>query len=179
MASRWLLAFVAGLLLVSGCSSSPYVSGYTYYPQPATVEVLRRGSNLPPPLSVLVSILGIHRGDPKHSIPYSVVVRMRFENIGQSRVSFDPRTLELVTGTLRSFPPPIVEPPQPVELAPGQRRELTAYFPFPPNTKASQMNLKNLRLRWEVKIDAYTVPQTALFERVERDEYYPETDLNY
>ena len=178
MASRWLLGIVAGLLLVSGCSSSPYIPGYTYYPQPSTVEVIRRGSNQPSPLAVLVSILGVHNGDPKHGIPYSVVVRMRFENIGQSRISLDPRTLELVTGTLRSFLPPVVEPPQPVELAPGQRHGLTAYFPFPPNTKASQMNLKNLRLRWEVKIDGYTVPQTALFERVPRD-YYTDTDVYY
>jgi hypothetical protein len=80
-----------------------------------------------------------------------------------------------VTGTLRPFPPPILEPPQPFELAPGQRRDLVAYFPFPPGTKASQMNLQNLRLRWEVKIDGIPVAQTALFDRVEKG-YYPEPE---
>jgi hypothetical protein len=117
MGWRVLVAISAGLLFIAGCSNSPYESGYSYFPQPATVDVRRVGSNQPSPLTVLVTVLGVRQGDPKHDIPYSVAVRMRFENIGQSRITFDPHTLELVTGTLRPFPPPILEPPQPFELA--------------------------------------------------------------
>ena len=160
----------AGLLLACGCSNSgsePYESGYTFYPQPATINVRRVGSNQPPQVTVLVTVLGVRNADPKAYVPYSVALRMRFDNVGQSRISFAPSSLELVTGTLIPFPPPVAEPPQPFELAPGERRELTAYFPFPPNTQASQMGLQNLRLRWDTKIDGVSVPQSAVFNRIE------------
>jgi len=163
----------------SGCAQPPYEPGYRYFPQPATVDVLRRDGNHQTPLTVLVSVLGVHRADPKNDIPYSVVVRMRFENVGQSHVIFDPRSLELVTGTLRPFEPPIVRPSQTLDLTPGQRQEVTAYFPFPPHVKAENMNMRNLRLRWEVKIDGVTVPQTSIFERVPGGGYEEDTDLYY
>jgi hypothetical protein len=165
-----LLTIWAGLIFLTGCSSgssSPWEAGYSYYPQPVTLNVRRVGSNQPSPLTVLATILGVRNAEPKQYIPYSVAVRIRFDNVGQSRISFDPRTLELVTGTLVSFPPAVVEPPQPFELLPDQRRDLTAYFPFPANTTASQMSLQNLRVRWEVKIDDVAVPQTAIFNRIE------------
>jgi hypothetical protein len=164
-----LIMLWAGLLVAGGCASSsgPWEEGYTFYPQPATINVRRAGTNQPPQVTVLVTILGVRNADPKAYVPYSVAARMRFDNVGQSRISFEPSSLELVTGTLVSFPPPVLEPPQPFELAPGERRELTAYFPFPPQTKASQMSLQNLRLRWESKIDGVSVPQTAIFNRVE------------
>jgi hypothetical protein len=153
----------------AGCHQQ-YVSGYSYYPQPATVEVLKRDGDQRSPLIVLAAVLGVHNVDDKAHIPYSVVVRMRFENVAKSTVSFDPASLDLVTGTLRPFPQPIARPAQPFTMKPGERRELTAYFPFPAGTSASQMNLRNLRLRWEVNIDSTIVIQTAVFERIERDD---------
>lgn len=169
---RLAVALCGLLFAASGCSQqSPYVSGYSFYPQPAVVDVVQRGAAQPmqqaqqTPLTVLASVLGIRRADPKHSIPESVAVRLRFENNGTSRVTFDPHSLELVTGTLQAFMPPITTPSYPIEIAPGQRQEVNAYFPFPPNMTASQMNLQNLRLRWEVRIDNYPVIQTALFQR--------------
>jgi hypothetical protein len=159
-----------GLVFASAGCNQPYVPGYSYYPQPATVEVLRRDGNRQTPLVVLASVLGVHNADEKTGIPYSVVVRMRFENVAQSNVTFDPKSLELVTGTLRGFPAPVVRPGQPMNLAPGDRRELTAYFPFAAGASAPQLNMRNLRLRWEVRIDSTAVIQTALFERVGRDD---------
>ena len=155
----------AAFLLACGCSSSEPT--YTFYPQPATVNIRRVGVNQPPQVTVLVTVLGVRNADPRAYVPYSVAIRMRFDNVGQSRVSFEPSSLELVTGTLVAFPPPVLEPPQPFELAPGERRDLTAYFPFPPNTQASQMDLQNLRLRWDTKIDGVNVPQSAVFNRIE------------
>lgn len=175
---RCLLSISLLALLSAGCATGPYAVGYHYYPQPVTVNVIRRGGNQAPPLTVLVSILGVRNPDAERHIPYSVAVRMRFEDLGPSRVSFDPRSLDLVTGMLRAFSPPITNPPQAIELSPGQRQEVTAYFPFPPGTKASQMDMRNLRLRWEVKIDDYPVQQTALFERVDSAPDV-DTDLYY
>ncbi|HXE56036.1 MAG TPA: hypothetical protein VN541_23625 [Tepidisphaeraceae bacterium] len=176
---KWLIGMGAPLLLLSlagGCSNSPYVSGYSYYPQPAVVQVFRRagaaqsGQASQTPLTALATVLGIHQGDQKQHIPYSVAIRLRFENNGPSRVSFDPHTLELVTGTLMAFAPPITEPPNATVLGPGQRQEFVAYFPFPPNIKADQMNLEHFRLRWQVQIDNYPVVQTALFDRAQSGE---------
>jgi len=158
---------VMGMVLAAGGCSQPYASGYTYYPQPATVEVLPREEKQRSPLMALVSVLGVHKEDQQQRIPYSVVVRMRFEIVGQSKVTFDPATLELVTGTLREFQRPRVTPPGLVTLAPGDRKVFTAYFPFPPGASVSDMNLRNLRLRWEVNIDSTPVIQTVVFERVE------------
>ena len=166
----WGMALLGAALANGGCSPQPYVSGYTYYPQPATVEVLRRDGNQRSPLMVLASVLGVHNEDAKNGIPYSVVVRMRFENVGQSKVAFDPASLELVTGTLRAFERPTVKPAGPIALPPGGRYELTAYFPFSPGVTATQMNMNNMRLRWEVTIDLNPVIQTAVFERVEGGE---------
>jgi hypothetical protein len=167
----WAIGLLGTVLVAGGCSQ-PYVSGYTYYPQPATVEVLRRNGNQRSPLMVLVSVLGVHNEDTSKGIPYSVVVRMRFENVAQSNVTFDPASLELVTGTLRPFSRPRVTPPGQMTLPPGERRELTAYFPFPGDTGVSDMNMRNLRLRWEVNIDSTPVVQTVVFERMEGDSSY-------
>jgi hypothetical protein len=154
------------LMSIGGCAPQPYVQGYAYDPKPNIVEVYHRvGTTEQTPLTVLASILGVHRADARRNIPYSVVVRLRLENSGQSLVSFDPATLELVTGTLKAFPPPQLRPPEVISLSSGQRRDVMAYFPFPPNATAHDMDLNHLRLRWEVKVDNVAVPQTALFQR--------------
>jgi len=177
VARRWMWA--AGLLgtlgVGAGCAQSNYESSYRYFPQPAVVDVVRRDSNRQAPLTVLASVLGVRRADAKQDIPASVVVRLRFENNGQSGVTFDPRSLELVTGSLRAFDPPVVRTAGPLELAPSARREVTAYFPFPPHTTAAQMNMRNLRLRWEVRIEGVVVPQSAVFDRTSGG-YYDEYD---
>jgi len=160
------IGLLGAIVTVGGCSG-PYVSGYTYYPQPATVEVLQREGNQRSPLMVLVSVVGIHNEDRRQGIPYSVVVRMRFEVVGQSKVTFNPASLELVTGTLRSFLRPRVTPAGVMTLSPADRSELTAYFPFPPDIGAADMNMRNLRLRWEVNIDSTPVIQSVVFERIE------------
>jgi hypothetical protein len=167
------------LLMAPGCATQPFVSGYYFYPQPATVEVYHRGAGQQTPLTVLASVLGVRRADTKHHIPYSMAVRLRLENNGDATIQFDPHSMELVTGTLRAFRPPLTNPAQPVDLAPGQRRDVTAYFPFPAGTTASQTNLDNLRLRWEVRIDNYSVQQTAMFERTAPDYSYDAVDQNF
>lgn len=172
------MGLLAALLACGGCATSNYEPGYRYFPQPAVVDVIRRDGNHQSPLTVLATVVGVRRADAKQDIPYSVAVRLRFENVGQSRVSFDPRSLEMVTGTLRPFDPPVVRMQGPPDINPSERREVTAYFPFPPHTTAAGMNMRNLRLRWEVRIEGAAVPQSAVFERV-TDGYYEDGDPYY
>ena len=159
------------LLSAGGCSQPAYAPGYAYYPQPAVVQVFQRSPVQQTPVTALVSVLGVRNPDPERHIPYSIAVRMRLENNGSVPVSFDPHSLELVTGMLRPFGPPITRPAYPIELAPGQRQEVTASFPFPRNTSARDMGIQNLRLRWQLRIGQYPVEQTALFERAAYDPY--------
>jgi hypothetical protein len=170
----------AGLLLLigSGCAPQPYLSGYAYAPRPAVAQVFRRGTQQSPPLTALATVIGIRRADPNRHAPAAVVIRLRFENNGPQTASFDPGTLELVTGTLQAFPRPAITPPTTIDLAAGQRADVNASFPFPPGTGPGQMDLNNLRLRWTVRVDNFPVPQTALFERAGPD-YAPEAPGPY
>lgn len=179
--SRWIAGFfgtvlIIGLLGSAGCRPSVYVRGYAFYPQPAAVEVLSRGGEQPSPLTVLISVLGVHKQDVRKNIPYSVVLRLRFENTGSIPVVFDPRTLDLVTGTLQPFEPALPQPDLPVTIPPGRRITVSAKFPFPSGRTPSDMDLSHLRLRWEVTIDKYPVVQTAAFDRIEGGRVVQETD---
>jgi hypothetical protein len=163
----WILALAGLMLAAGGCEPEPYLSGYSYLPRPGVYEVKRHGAEQQaPPLTVLVTVLGIRRPDPDHHVAPAVDMRMRFECNGSEPASFDPATLELVTGTLRPFPRPYATPPTPFELAAGQSQSVSVSVPFPPNTAPQQMNLNELRLRWLVHVAGYPVSQTALFERV-------------
>lgn len=158
------------LLCGMGCSSgsrSPYAPGFRYAPEPALVDVFRRGTKAPP-LSVMVSVIGVRRADEDRRVPPSIEIRVRLENNGPARVSFDPATLQLVTGTLQPFLPPMVRPPTMIDLAAGQTQTINAQFPFPPGANYRNTNIDALRLRWQVRVDNQLVPQTALFERAYR-----------
>ena len=183
--SRMVLAnstlIFATLLVAGGCSSSPYVSGYAFYPQPAVVPVFHQapGAASPQkPLTMLATVLGIRREDSQRHIPTSVEIRLRFENDGNAAVEFDPRTLELVTGTLRPFGPPRTSPPQPTMIPPGQSRTVMALFAFPPGARPRDMNLSYLRLRCYVNIERQPVLLNAYFHQAVPetgyDDYPPE-----
>ncbi|HWE02813.1 MAG TPA: hypothetical protein VG326_10430 [Tepidisphaeraceae bacterium] len=165
-----LIGGFCGLLmsaLVGGCApQSPYLAGYRYAPAPALVDVFRKGADSQqPPLSVMVSVIGIRRGGSTADAPPAIEVRMRFENNGQAKVSFDPSTLNLVSGTLQPFLQPEVHGPKPLQLAPGQNQTISAFFPFPRGAGPRTMGLDSLRLRWQVQVDNQVIPQTAYFER--------------
>jgi len=178
---RQVLAAIAGaaLLVGGGCAHSPYVSGYTFYPQPAAAEVYHQvGTQEQTPVTVLASVLGVQRPDPDRRIPFAIVVRLRIENNGTAPVTFDPKSLELVTGMLRTFGPPDVRPPRQIDLAPGERQVVTATFPFPSNSDPGNFSLSALRLRWQLRVDGYPVPQAAVFVRSRPDYTYDSYDMD-
>ena len=164
------------LTLAGGCAPRPpYFSGYRYAPAPALVDVFRKGTDSErPPLSVMVSVIGIRRGGSTVEAPPAVEVRMRFENNGKTPATFDPSTLSLVSGTLQPFLQPEVHGPKPLQLAPGQSQTISAFFPFPRGVEPGAMGLDSLRLRWQVQLDNQSIPQTAYFERTSPLYYDPE-----
>jgi hypothetical protein len=172
-----MLVLMVGL---PGCTSRPYEPGVYYEPQPALVEVVHHAEGQPQqvPLTVLASVRGIRRADTKAGMPKSVEIRLRLENHGPSHVEFDSSSLELTTGALRNFPAPRVQPPAPVELAPGQSQTITADFPLPGELNERSVELDHLRLRWRVTINGQPVPQTALFVR-ERSGEYPTDEADW
>jgi hypothetical protein len=153
-------------LLLSAGGCSPYVDGLYFSPSPAVVELTKPGAQGQPPLTLLASIVGVRREDSHKNLPESVQVALRIENNGPQSIGFDPHSLQLVTGKLFVFPPPILQPPQPFELAAGQTADVTAFFPFPAGIDYDTIDLNDLRLRWVVRIDNQTIPQSAEFHRV-------------
>lgn len=163
-----LIAMAACMFAVGGCESGPYLPAYSYQPRPSISTVRRHGTEQQaPPLTALVTILGVRKADPDHHAGPAIDVRMRFESNGTEPVTFDPSSLDLVTGSLWPFPHPYVNPPMQLTLTSGQQQNITATFPFPPNTRPEQMDLNELRLRWVVHVAGFAVAQTALFERVD------------
>jgi hypothetical protein len=176
MNRRWIPLALGAMLvsLIGGCAPAIYVPDYTFVPQPAVIDVVSHDKVGGQPLTVLATIYGVRYADESRHLPRSIEVRMRVENNGTATVHFDPNTLDLVTGSLRGFEPPALVPPRVLDLAPGERASMTAYFPFPRNDNGP-VDLQNLRLRWQVKIGDEPVPQTALFHRLERGGYYQDS----
>jgi hypothetical protein len=154
------------LLLLVGCG--PYVDGYYYSPRPAMTAVPTTQPSEPPPVVALASVIGIRREDSTLHIPLSVEIRLRLDNNGPQVVTFDPRMMELTTGDLVRFPPPVLfnTPPQLV-VEPEQSMVVTADFPFPDAQPYDHFDLSTLQLRWLERIGTQNVTQIADFRRVE------------
>jgi hypothetical protein len=163
MARLTLLVVAVVSLAASGCS--PYVGDFQYMPHPALAEIPAVAPDKTPPLSAFATIVGIFRGDSREGIPESVDVRFRLENNGPHTVTFDPNSLQLSTGDLISFLPPIIQGAQPVTLAPTQTAMVDAFFPFPAGRDYTNTDLRTLSLRWRENIDASQVQQVVSFRR--------------
>jgi hypothetical protein len=166
---RWII--LLGLLcfpVLMGCSSSPYLEDYRYTPRPATARV--HPANMPNAevLTAMGSVIGVRREDSEQRIPESVEVRLRLDNTGSAPVSFDPRSMQLMTGQLVNFRVPMVRAPSPIVLEPLQSTTVTALFPIPEN--AGEM--ESLILKWVVEIKGQPVTQTLNFQRVYASSYY-------
>lgn len=154
----------------TGCATSPHApaeSGYRYAPEPALVEIFHHSTTQEQqtPLSVLVSVTGVRQGDTSAGNPATIDVRMRLEDHGPATVDFDPKTAQLVTGSLQSFGAPRSQPVGPLHLTTGQTEDVTLSFPFPAGASPQNTDVGTLRLRWLVQIDNHHLPQTAYFER--------------
>lgn len=120
----------------------------------------------PPSLTVLATIIGVHRADKDLGIPDSVEVRLRIDDNGPYPVNFDPQTLELTNGQLSVFGPPIVHPNQMIGLQPQQTAYLSVFFPFPDRHSVDDTDMNTLQLRWRVQVGGQVIGQIADFHRV-------------
>jgi hypothetical protein len=174
---------LAGLAcMLAGCST--YIDDFQYSPRPAVASLSPMGQppatqpapgqpapqQPPPALSVLATVIGVHRADSKLGIPDSVEIRLRIDNNGPENVIFNPQTLTLINGQLVPFGQVIA--PQPVGLDPHQTAYVTAYFPFPPGHGVGDTYMATLQLNWQVQIGGQTVAQTVSFQRVWSSYYY-------
>ncbi len=185
---RHISLFLSPLILPLLVGCSPYVDGYYYVPRPAVAEIYpfqaappstqpappsaAPAQPPPPAASTLVSVVGIFRGDRNQGIPESVQVRFRVENRGNEAVTFQPQTLELIDGSLVKYPPPLMQPPQMVTLAPNQATIIDAYFPFPPGRSWGNTDLGSLRLSWITQVGSQNVSQGVDFRRIYPGYYY-------
>ncbi len=169
---RWVSRAIGLLLLgfLAGCSS--YVDGYYYMPRPVVAEIPSTQPAQPPPVAAFASVVGIRREDKKLLIPESVEVRMRLDNNGPPTVTFDARSLELTTGDIVRFPPPLIETSGPMVLMPGESALVTAYFPFPGGKSYDDFDLSSLQLRWASMIGPQRVEQIANFRQDYQRYYY-------
>jgi len=158
-----------------GCSSSPYVDGYLYQPRPVVADIPATQPNDPPPVRAYASVVGVRYEDQKANVPESVEVRLRLDNNGPEPISLNPTSLELTTGNLFRFGPPVVAP-APVMLTPGESALVTAYFPFPDGKSYDDFDLDSLQLRWGLQIGPQPVEQIADFQREYQRVYYYRDD---
>jgi len=165
-----LIGTIVSLLLLSGCSA--YVGDYDYVPHPALAEIPPNPPDKSPPVSAFATVIGIHRADRDEDVPLSVEVRLRLENNGPHTITFDPQSMQLSTGDLLDFDPPIVRPVHIVTLAPSDAAAFDAFFPFPPRHSCDDTGLRSLQLRWREQIDGNPVGQAVSFRRIYPYHYY-------
>lgn len=168
-----------GVGFVGGCG--PYVEDFHYLPHPAYAEIRASTASTTqpaqPPVTANATVIGIRRADSAAHVPLSIEVRLRVDNHGPLPITFDPASLDLSTGELMRFPPPLVRPQGPVTLEPGQTLIAEAFFPFPPGASYENVNLQVLQLHWTAVVDGHPIAQTADFHRIHR--YYDDPYLAY
>jgi hypothetical protein len=165
MFSRVLGSFfllIASLLILPGCST--YLSGYYYVPRPGVVTVPATVANEAPAATVFASVVGVRRGDEGANRPEAVEVRLRIDN-GKDVLAIDPRTIELLTGTLVKFGPVEPLPLEPLTLQPNQSADILAVFPFAPGAGTGNVDLSALRLTARVSIAGKPVDAVFNFQR--------------
>ncbi|MHC4081697.1 MAG: hypothetical protein ACYS15_11630 [Planctomycetota bacterium] len=157
--ARPALAVVATVL--SGCSV--YNWRYVYEPRPVDIQTTKPGADDAEPARTLVTVVGVRREDSKSQLPASVEVRLRVENTSPFPVAFDPASFVLFSAGLERFPDPIVQPEGPVTVAPAGTAVVKAFFPFPDDRGASDLDLSGLNLRWTIEVDGYAATSSASF----------------
>jgi hypothetical protein len=165
-----LIATLFCLMVLNGCSA--YVGDFAYVPHPALAEIPPAPPDKSPPVSAFATVIGIHRADRDLDIPLSVEVRFRLENNGTHTIVFDPQSLQLSTGDLVGFDPPIVTPAHMITLAPSDTAVFDAFFPFPPHRSYDNTDLRSLELRWREQIDGSPVSQSIAFRRTYPYHYF-------
>jgi hypothetical protein len=167
MKNAWVLLLA---LVIGGCS--PYVSGVYYRPHPGVAEIAATQPSQPREVSAFASVVGIRIPDSKLNLPWAIEIRLRLDNHASQAITLDQKTMEITTGDLARFGPPIPAGPAVVTVEPNQSAIITAEFAFPEGKSFDQFDLSSLRLRWIVAIDHRQVQQSINFRSGYDADYY-------
>lgn len=163
---RVLGVIFCGLMLMGVIGCSQYDDDFQFTPRPVTAQIPGTQPSDPPPVTTNVTIVGVRYNDSDNHIPPSIEFRMQMDNDSYQNVTFDPMSMQVITGQLVRFPAPIVRPPTPINIGPGQSAYVTAYFPFPAGSSQDSMDLSSLQVRWQLAIGPRPVGQVVYFTRV-------------
>jgi hypothetical protein len=167
MKQAWVMLLV---LVLVGCS--PYVSGIYYRPHPGMAEIAATQPSQPPAVSAFATVVGIRKPDSKLNLPWAIEIRLRLDNHATQAITLDQKTMQITTGELDRFGPPLPGGPGVVAIEPNQSAVITAEFPFPGGKAFDQFDLSSLQLRWIVGIDQRQVQQSINFRFAYEEEYY-------
>lgn len=170
MKSVILAACLGFLLVTSGCVSSPYIEGYYYLPRPAEAV----SPTTQPVVTTYVTVVGIHRAEPKRDLPESIRVRIRIDNDGAQPITFDANSMRLTTGNLFRFPNPIVEENPQLSVPSLESAMIEVIFPFPDHETFEDLDLHTLMLQWSVEAGSDRISQSARFYLRQQQYYYYE-----
>lgn len=148
-----------------------YISAYQYTPEIQEVTVFSSDTQNAEAARVLVSVVGVSRGDDESGIPPAVEIRLRFENHSAGAIAVNPAECRLFAADLREFPPPSAEPDGTIELEPGESVVITVRFPFPGGEIPGRFDLDGLNVRWSIQIDGVDRAQSATFNRLREMHY--------
>ena len=159
------IGILGGLLLLLAAGCAPYVEGYYYAPHPALALIPATQPSQPPTVAAFASVVGIRRQDDQLHLPLSIEVRLRIDNNGSQQLWFDPRSMQLTSGDLIRFGPPLIDAESQLVVDPGQSALITANFPFPGGKSYDDFDLSSLELRWGERVGPQNVGQVAEFRR--------------
>jgi len=163
ISNRLRLLCLAAPCLATACSV-PRWYDYGFSPSPNEIEVPSPGDSSAD-LRVLVTILGIARGQEKQ--PDQVEVRMRMENMGSTPARLITDSFALYSADLQLFGPAVVVPHDVPPVPAGGSATVDIAFPLPDGRGPDDMNLRGLNMRWTVAFGDRHVTTGATFSRTD------------
>jgi hypothetical protein len=158
------------LLLAGGCSV--YLDGYRYLPHPGFAQSPTTQPTDQPSVTGYATVVGVRTDDADDHIPASIEVRLRVQNNSTQDVTFDPRSMQLMTGELMKFAPPILGGQQAIPLPPNGSAVVDTYFPYPVGYDAGNSDLDALQLQWQVLVAGRPGTLSVEFHRWYPRAYY-------
>ena len=149
-------------LLVAGCATTPS----RYKPTISEVDI---PTDHQAGIQMLVTLAAV-RADRKAGTPAGIEARIRLQNQTNTPARISPSSLELVDADLQDFEAPRVSPAGGLDVKPGGRAVMSAFFPYPASAAKGSHALASLDLRWRVDAAGNMYAHGVTFHRRESRE---------